>query len=41
MEELNRKQLFKSIGLSEETAYETVKNAVLSSYLQTCIDAVS
>ena len=41
MNEYNPQQLFISIGLSEETASETVKDAVLSSQLKTCIDSVS
>jgi hypothetical protein len=41
MNDYNPKQLFISIGLSEETASETVKDAVLSSQLKTCIDSVS
>lgn len=40
MNEYNPQQLFISIGLSEETASETVKDAVLSSQLKTCIDSV-
>lgn len=33
--------LFVKIGLSEQKAKETLKNATVSNYLKSCIDAVS